>query len=63
MRRVRLQFVTVCAVYANEAAHMIISPFELNQVKTYEKSQNSKKAILAHSNEPQRILKKLFFLC
>ena len=63
MRRVRLQFVTVCAVYANEAAHMLISPFSLNQVKTYEKSQNSKKAIMAHSNEPQRILKKLFFLC
>ena len=63
MRRVRLQFVTVCAVYASKADHRPISPFYLNQVKTYEKSQNSKKAIMAHSNEPQRILKKLFFLC
>jgi len=61
MRRVRLQFVTVCAVYASKADHRPISPFYLNQVKTYEKSENSKKAILAHSNEPQRILKQLFF--
>ena len=62
MRRVRLQFVTVCAVYASKADHRPISPFYLNQVKTYEKSENSKKAILAHSNELQRILKQLFFV-
>ncbi len=53
MCSIRLLFVTVCALrsvrllffaayleYANKANHMLILPFQLNQVKTYEKSEN-----------------------
>jgi hypothetical protein len=51
---------TVCAVYANKANHKLILPFHLNQVKAYKKVKNRKKAILTHSNGPQRNLKQLF---
>ncbi len=60
MRSVRLQYATVCAVYANKANTLIL-PFELNQVKTYEKSKKSKKANLAHSNEHQSYQQQLFW--
>jgi hypothetical protein len=43
------------------ANHRQILPFQLKQVKTYEKSETSKKAILTHSSEPQSNLEQLFF--
>jgi hypothetical protein len=56
MHSVGLLFADLCAVYANEANKTLILPFQQNQVKTYEKSKKSKKAILTNSNEPQRYL-------
>jgi hypothetical protein len=43
MRSVRLLFAIVCAVYSNKANNTFILSFQLNQVKTYEKSKKSKK--------------------
>ncbi len=42
MRRVCLQFATACLEYAYKANYTQILPFQLNQVKTYEKSKNQK---------------------
>ncbi len=53
MRRVRLQFATACLEYANKANHTLILPFQLKQVKTFEKSKQSKKLFLTHSSGPQ----------
>jgi hypothetical protein len=33
-------FFAACLEYANKANHMLILPFQQNQVKTYEKSEN-----------------------
>jgi hypothetical protein len=57
MHRVRLQFATACLEYANKAIHT----FQLNQVKTNEKSEKSKKPFLTHSSGPQGNLKQVFF--
>jgi hypothetical protein len=61
MRRVRLQFATACLEYVNKVNHTLILPFQLNQVKTYEKSDKSKKLFLTPSSGPQGNLKQLTF--
>jgi hypothetical protein len=53
LRRACLQFATACLEYANKANHTQILPFQLNQVKTYEKSKKSKKLFVTHSSGPQ----------
>ncbi len=58
MHRVRLQFATACLEYANKANHA----FQLNPVKTNEKSEKSKKPILTHSSGPRGNLKQVFFV-
>ncbi len=42
MRSVRLQFAIACLQYAYKANQTLILLFQLNQVKTYEKSKNQK---------------------
>ncbi len=60
MRSIRLLFVNLCAVYrthiiyfvaANKANNKLILPFQLNQVKTYEKGEKSKKAIWTRTSK------------
>jgi hypothetical protein len=52
--RVCLQFATACLEYANKANLTQILSFQLNQVKTYEKSKKkSKKLFVTHSSGPQ----------
>jgi hypothetical protein len=46
MRSVRLFFVAACLEYADKANHSLILPIQLNQVKTYEISEKSKKTLL-----------------
>jgi hypothetical protein len=43
------------------ANHRQILSFQLKQVKTYEKSETSRKAILTHLSGPQSNLKQLFW--
>ncbi len=54
MRRVRLRFATECLEYASKANHTLILPFQLNQVKTCEKSEKTKKLFLTHSCGPRQ---------
>ncbi len=49
-------------MYANKANITLILPFQLNQVKTYEKVKKLKKAMLTYSNELQKYLKELFLV-
>jgi hypothetical protein len=62
MRRICLQFATACLEYVNKANDTQILPFQLNQVKTYEKSKNQKKLFVTHSSGPQGNQNN-FFLC